>query len=173
MSIANAEPAALKVSPQAFKEAMSRVSYSVSVVSTYFAGRFYGKTISTLAPVSADAPSVLISLFQNSSITDKIIETGEFCVSVLGQEQKQVAEDFAKSVETINPFERWKWGTLESRAPYIEGAVTCFDCTLVNIIHHASHVIMIGHINAVVGRDSNPLLHHRRAYRPCADTIIQ
>jgi flavin reductase (DIM6/NTAB) family NADH-FMN oxidoreductase RutF len=173
MPLSSIRRAAAQFAPEDFKEAMSRVSYTVSVVSTYSSDRFYGKTINTLAPVSAEDSSILISLYRESSITQKIMQSGEFCVSVLGEDQKGIAEDFAKSTELSNPFERWKWGRMESGAPYFEGAVACFDCTLVNAIQHASHVILIGHITAIVDADIMPLLHHRRAYRPCANSIIQ
>ncbi len=173
MAVANVQHAPLKATSEGFKEAMSRVSYSVSVVSTYSAGRLYGKTINTLTPVSAEDQSILVSLFRKSEITNKIIESGDFCVSVLGEAQKSVAENFARSDDLDNPFDRFKWGTLETGAPYIDGAVACFDCTLVEAIDHASHTIMIGRINVILDSSSRPLLHHRRAYRPCADTIIQ
>ena len=173
MSLSSIDRAAPKISAEHFKEAMSRVSYTVSVVSTYSEDRFYGKTINTLAPVSAEDSSILISLYRKSDITQMIMQSGEFCVSVLGEAQKGIAEDFAKSTELANPFDRWAWGRMESGAPYLEGAVACFDCTLVNAIQHASHMILIGHIKAIVDGDIRPLLHHRRAYRPCADTIIQ
>lgn len=173
MSVANLDYAPLMATPNDFKEAMSRVSYTVSVVSAHSEGRFYGKTINTLTPVSADVPSILISLYRKSQITEKIIDSGGFCVSVLGEAQKRIAEDFAKSAELADPFDRWNWGTLETGAPYIEGAVACFDCTLVEAIQHASHTIMIGRINVIIDSVSRPLLHYRRAYRPCAEAIIQ
>lgn len=173
MSVSNIEHASLRATSDDFKEAMSRVSYSVSVVSTYFSGRPYGKTINTLTPVSAEDPSVLISLFRKSEITHNIIESGTFCVSVLGEAQKCIAENFARSSDHGNPFDRFEWGTLATGAPYVYGAVACFDCTLVETLQHASHTIIIGRINAILDNSRQPLLHHRRAYRPCAETIIQ
>lgn len=75
---------------------MSRISYSVSIVATVSDGRLYGKTINTLMPVSADKPYSRVTL-RGGAATAKVIESGCFCVSVLSEDQKAIAEDFAKS----------------------------------------------------------------------------
>lgn len=173
MSLADVDYAPPQANSDAFKEAMSHVSYTVSVVSAQSAGCLYGKTINTLTPASADVPSILISLYRKSPITEIITESGRFCVSVLSEGQRRIAEDFSRSADLTNPFDRWKWGTLETGAPYIEGAVACFDCTLVERLEHASHMILIGRIAVIKNSITRPLLHHRRAYRPCSEGIIQ
>lgn len=158
------------ISPTEFKDAMSRISYSVSVVSTTAEGRTYGKTINTLAPVSADDPSILISLYRTSEITQKILENREFSVSVLSDSQKSIAEEFAGRLQRLQT-------DGQARSPVADrqlvvDAVATFQCVLVTAMSHASHVVMIGRVTAVAGTDSLPLLHHRRAYRPCAEHVL-
>lgn len=161
------------VVPQLFKEAMSRISYSVSVVSTEVKGELYAKTINTLIPVAADEPSVLVSLYFSGTLASKVIESGKFCVSVLSNEQRQIAEDFAKPGLEKDPFESYKWRRLSTGAPAIEGGVAYLDCEVVESIQYSTHLLIVGRIVQIdTGETELPLLHHRRAYRPCSTSVI-
>lgn len=159
------------ISAVEFRNAMSRISYSVSVVSITVEGKTYAKTINTLTPVSADDPSILISLFHASEITQKIIEARRFVVSVLNDSQMSLAEEFAGRPPQDPPVETPS-NDEQANHLLITNAVATFHCTVAVALTHATHVILIGRINDIAESDRLPLLHHRRAYRVCAEQVV-
>ena len=83
------------------RELFRRWPEGVSVVVAESNGRRAGLTVSSLVSLSLTPPLVGISLSIEASLYEVLDEAGEWCVSMLGGDQAQLARHFARSVPPI------------------------------------------------------------------------
>lgn len=155
------------VSADAFVCAMRGAATGVNIVTTVGpAGRF-GLTVSAFASVSADPPSVLVSINQKSPACTAICRNQRFCVNVLAADQRRLAAIFAGAPVGGAPYDfaLGSWSDATTGSPVLDEAVASFDCTVGKAIDSGSHTIFIGYVHAVCQHDAEPLLYTNRAYR--------
>jgi flavin reductase (DIM6/NTAB) family NADH-FMN oxidoreductase RutF len=153
----------------AFAEAMSRLAGGVAIVTCSRDGRPWGTTVTAVASVSADPPTVLVSLGSTASSTDAIAVTARFGISILDQRQQLVARycSLPGAPKFLEPFTR----EAHSESPMVTGALAHLDCELVEQLEVADHTVFIGRVSeARSARRGRPLLYFHRDYRGLADT---
>lgn len=155
------------VHPDDFKGALASWAGGVTVVATRHERLVYGITVSSFASLSLDPLLVLVCLQNTNRLAGMIEGSGKFAVSILADDQAEVARWFAVSGrEPIPAFE--EFGTIEMHtgSPIIAGAVAHLDCLLEQTMPGGDHTIAVGR---VVGAASDPLrrplLYFRRTYR--------
>src|SRR5262249_55545717 len=74
-----------------YADAMSALASGVVLVTCRVGGRPWGMTVTAFASASADPPTVLVSLGSETASSTAIRETGRFGVSILGDDQLDVA----------------------------------------------------------------------------------
>src|SRR5258708_29877603 len=84
------------VTPEPFRQAMSRFASGVTVVTTLYSGQPYGLTVSAFCSVSLDPLLVLVSLQQSSQTLTFIEKSGCFAVNLLTAQQQPLAVPFAR-----------------------------------------------------------------------------
>lgn len=147
-------------------EAMSRAVTGVTIVTTDGPAGRYGQTVSAMASVSADPPTLLVCIKTSSVITRAILQHGYFGVNILRADQRRVADTFAGR-DTWAPaydFGIARWDTLESKAPLLVGAIGRFDCRLSQSLGVGSHSILFGEVAVAESHAGTPLLYARRTY---------
>jgi flavin reductase (DIM6/NTAB) family NADH-FMN oxidoreductase RutF len=158
------EPALL-ASPADFCEAMSALASGVVVVTCRVGGRPWGMTVTAFASVSADPPMVLVSLASRSRGATAIDASGRFGVSVLTEEQLDVAE-LGAARGTAKFLERY---ADTAQAPVVAGALASLDCRVSHTLEVADHTVFIGAVRRARSRPgARPLVYHRRGYRTLA-----
>jgi flavin reductase (DIM6/NTAB) family NADH-FMN oxidoreductase RutF len=150
-----------------FAETMSRLAGGVAVVTCSRDGRPWGTTVTAVASVSADPPTVLVSLGSTASSTDAIAVTGRFGISILEQSQQMVARYCSTpgAPKFLEPF------TLEteSESPMVAGSLAHVDCELVEQLEIGDHTVLFGRVReARSARSGAPLLYFHRDYRRLA-----
>src|SRR6056297_3656043 len=80
---------------QNFIDAMRQVASTVTVVTTDGPAGQAGATVSAFSSLSADPPSVLVCLKDDSRIAKAVRENGVFCVNVLPEDAVKTAQSFA------------------------------------------------------------------------------
>jgi flavin reductase (DIM6/NTAB) family NADH-FMN oxidoreductase RutF len=153
-----------------FADAMSALAGGVVLVTCWLAGRPWGMTVTAFASVSADPPTVLVSLASGARSAREITATQTFGVSILAADQVALARHGAAPGETkfLEPFTAQV--NSSSTSPVVAGALAHLDCELSELVHIADHTILFGRARAVrASRDGTPLLYHRRAYRTLAE----
>ena len=151
-----------------FREAMSRVAAAVHVVTTQGTAGIAGVTVTAVAPVSDDPPSVLVCLARRGSANAVIRENGVFCVNVLPEASGTLADAFAGRLGLAmeERFARARWTRLATGSPVLVGARAAFDCRLARTSEFATHSIMIGTVAGVrIGPAGAALGHVERGYR--------
>jgi len=146
------------IAAAAFAEAMRALASGVVVVTCTVEGRPWGVTVTAFASVSADPPTVLVSLGSNGTAARAIAARRRFGVSILGGSQLDVA--VRGSTPGAPKF---------LDAPAIEGALADLECEVSHSVDVADHTIFFGRVvRARTAPTGAPLLYHRRDYRRLA-----
>lgn len=136
---------------------MSTHAGGVVLVTSRVAGRPWGMTVTAFASVSVDPPTVLVSLGSDTTSARAIAATGAFGVTILGRDQAALAQHGATPGEPK---------FLEEDA--VEKALASLDCTVVDAIDVADHVVFFGRVLRARRRSGGaPLLYHGREYLQC------
>jgi len=150
---------------QDFLEGMRHVARSVAVVTTDGPGGRHGATVSAFASVSADPPTVLVCLRSASRISAAVGRDGVFTVSVLTEQDQDVARAFAGEFDAARAdrFADVRLASLPGLAPGIANT-TIFACTVIEMLQQHTHAVFIGHGARVVAARRPPLLYHDGSY---------
>jgi flavin reductase (DIM6/NTAB) family NADH-FMN oxidoreductase RutF len=146
-----------------FAAAMSELASGVVLVTSRVGGRPWGTTVTAFTSVSADPPTILVSLCTELASARAIAETGRFGVSVLADEHEAVARYGAVRGATkfLEPFADPAGG----RCPVVAGALAHLDCEVSRSVVVADHLVFFGRVlEARTRSEGTPLLYHRRTY---------
>jgi flavin reductase (DIM6/NTAB) family NADH-FMN oxidoreductase RutF len=150
-----------------FADAMSALASGVVIVTSRVEGRPWGTTVIAFASVSADPPTVLVSLGSETAAAHAIAASGRFGVSLLAEEQLAVACHGSAPGEP--KFLEAFGADAETAAPIVPGALAHLDCEVVGTAQIADHTVFFGYVlEARASQDGQPLLYHRREYRALA-----
>ena len=84
-----------QVDESAFKAAAGSFGSGVTVVTTNHEGMVHGMTVSAFASLSLDPMEIMVSLRTGSRLQGMIEESKSFAVSILREDQKEIASHFA------------------------------------------------------------------------------
>jgi flavin reductase (DIM6/NTAB) family NADH-FMN oxidoreductase RutF len=158
-------PAARDAVPASqFTGAMSTLAASVTVVAAGHGAERHGRTVTAMLSLSAEPPSVLVSITRDTDLGRTIEASGGFSLSVLAEDQRAVADAFA-GWGPADRFADADWSQWASCHPKLDGAVASFDCVLGGAIEMDTHVLYAGIVMHTASfPDRAPLLWHRRGY---------
>ena len=158
-------PAARDAVPAAqFTGAMSTLASSVTVVTARNGAERHGRTVTSMLSLSAEPPSVLVSITSDSELARIIESSGGFSLAVLAAGQRAVADAFAGWGQSER-FGEADWSEWTSGQLRLAGAVTSLDCVLAGSIVMDTHTLYAGIvIHTESFPDRTPLLWHRRSY---------
>lgn len=151
------------VGPQEYKEALSRFTSGVTVVTVGAGGRVHGMTASSFASVSLEPPLVLVSLEKTSRTHDLVLEAGTFAVNILGSTQRDIARAFARRGD--KPFDSLPYRLGANGAPLIDGSLAHLECRTVDVVEGGDHDLFIAEVTATQVHEGTPLVYYRRDYR--------
>jgi flavin reductase (DIM6/NTAB) family NADH-FMN oxidoreductase RutF len=154
------------VSASEFADAMSSLASGVVLVTSRVEDRPWGMTVTAFASVSADPPTVLVSLRSQSATARAIAANGAFGVSILSREQTEIAELGAapgapKYIDSlVEHRER------SSSSPAVAHALAHLDCHVVRAVEEGDHTVFFGRVQTAGRRlGGAPLIYHARSYR--------
>jgi flavin reductase len=164
--------------PDSFRKAMRRVAATVSVLSTELNGRRFGITVSSLASLTLDPPTLCFGIHRGSSFCEPMIQTGWLCVNVLSCKQECVGRVFSTPPATDLRFETGRWSAYElagisSRSiiplPCLDEAQANIICRLNRTIAHGTHLLCLADVKDIVLHDKvDPLLYCDGSYHELA-----
>lgn len=146
-----------------FRESMSRLAAGVTVVMTEMEGRPWGLTVSACCSLSMEPPLLLVSLASTSASAKAIQQNQSFSVSLLGEDQTDVARAGATPGQP-KFFEDY---TEEAGGAYfnVKQALANIHCSVDRIIEAGDHTIFIGMVEKVrLGESKEPLLYFNRQF---------
>lgn len=151
-----------------FLNAMRRSAAAVSVVTTGLPdGRRFGMTVTAMCSVTADPPTLLVCLHENSSVANMIEASGVFCVNVLSAAHMHLADRFAGRHPEMRDqkFALGDWTTLATGSPALKDAEAVFDCRVSGRTKSGTHVILTGVVEGAASMCKEPLIYLDRRYR--------
>ena len=161
------------VDEETFKSAMRLLAAGVVMVVARKDERLWGLTISACCSISASPPRVLISLADDASCRDAILETRRFGLSVLRDDQKHLAELGAVpgSPKYVDAFCEDAGG--ERTTTMIAGALLHVECSVERVFSVSDHTLLIGDVEAVVApdREGGPLLYFDRTFHSLGEPL--
>jgi flavin reductase ActVB len=148
-----------------FRHSMSLLAASVAVVTTMVDERPWGMTITACCSVSAEPPTVLVSLAKNTVTAQMIEAQGEYGLCLMG----------AHGIETA------KFGAAPGRpkflddghvipgpasTPCVTGSIAHLDCAVSTRVDVEDHVLFLGRVRAVsFPTPGSPLVYGSRQYQ--------
>jgi len=131
-----------------FRSAMRQLVGGVSVITVGRGAETAGMTVSSLASLSVDPPSVVVSLNRNASSWPILHRERVFGASILAADQIDIAERFAGKggLRGADRFAGAVWRRHVTGVPLLVGALATLDCEVEEIIERHSHGIVIGRV---------------------------
>jgi len=149
-----------------FADAMSALASGVVLVTCWLDDRPWGMTVTAFTSVSANPPTVLVSLGSEATSTHAIAKERRFGISILATEQLAVAHR-CSAPGTTKFLERFiEHDHQHSASPVVAEALAHLDCELSEAVRIADHTVLVGRVrHAYASPSGTPLLYFRRAYR--------
>jgi flavin reductase (DIM6/NTAB) family NADH-FMN oxidoreductase RutF len=128
-----------------------------------------GTTVSAFCPISANPPTVLVSLLASGYPVEVLGRVDMFAITILSAPQRALAGRFAAAGR---PGARLLLGNVAhergetSGALIPAGGLAAFECEVTGRITAADHVLFIAHVLAVpyVAEAGEPLIRFRGSY---------
>jgi flavin reductase (NADH)/flavin reductase/chlorophenol-4-monooxygenase component 1 len=150
-----------------FREAMSRVASSVSIVSTYGPHGIAGFTCSAVCSVTDEPPTIMVCVNRNSAANAVIKANGVLCVSSLDANQVELSQVFA-GVGRVPMNERFTgacWGVLATGSPYCKTSRVALDCRIAEVREVGTHSVIFAEVLSTAhSGDGEPLIYYSRNY---------
>jgi flavin reductase (DIM6/NTAB) family NADH-FMN oxidoreductase RutF len=156
----------MTLDPEQLRRAMRAWTTGVTIVTAKFEGNQYGMTVNSFTSISLEPPLVSLALRRSTHTHDLVERSGEFAVTILAADQKDLSDRFAgKFPEIKDRFEGVPTETLVIDAPLIKGGIACFNCRVVNSILVGENMLFVAEVIAVRGEgEGDPLVYHNRVY---------
>ena len=136
------------ISPDGFRGAMRHLTGGVSVITAGRGKDITGMTVTSVASLSVDPPTLIVSINREASSWPLLKRLGFFGVNILAADQLDVAERFAGKggLKGADRFAGARWTTRISGVPLLVGALAAIDCEVEDVVERHSHAIVIGRV---------------------------
>lgn len=141
-----------------FKQAMRRLTSSVSIITTSDDEIYYGMVATAVNAVCMSPPSILISVNESASLLRPLLKKARFTVNVLDISQHGLISTFSDKNKRAERFNYGIWSEFEG-LPILCDSQASLVCSIDQQIKYGSHVIVIGKVEMViVAENISPLL---------------
>jgi flavin reductase len=154
------------------RRAMRHWVTGVSIVTSRLGDATHGMTVNSFGSISLEPPLVTVTMNNNTRTGNLVLQSGVFAVTVLSQEQVELAELFAGRLDL--PGDRMDGLAtfdLLTGAPLIAGGVAFVDCRVVYQYPMPLSTLFIGEVvsaqvapPAADGLDLAPLVYFNRSF---------
>lgn len=149
-----------------YKNIISGLASGVCVVTSRYGDLINGMTATAISSVSAEPPSVMISVSRGYRTNKFIKESGVFTVNFLADDQVELSDIFAQPGEDKADYlDKISKESSENGCPIIEKTLGYLDCEVASSFEVADHTIFIGHpLNGSMNPDKKPLIYFSKSY---------
>lgn len=153
-----------------FRAVLSRFTTGITVVTSMQDGVPHAMTANAFTSVSLDPPLVLVCVDKGVRMHDAVLDCGFWAVSVLADQQRAIADRFAKSGrDLLSQFD----GVRTTAGPktgclLIEGALSWLECRTWATHDGGDHTIVVGEVLSLgTGEVADPaaLIYYSGQYR--------
>jgi flavin reductase (DIM6/NTAB) family NADH-FMN oxidoreductase RutF len=152
-----------------FRAAMRELAGGVAVVTVGKDQDITGFTATSVWPLSAHPPRLLVCVDQGSASWLALHRHPHFGVNILRDEERMLANRFAGR-DGLNGAGRYagaRWTTMVTGTPILENALAALDCEVEEMLPRYDHSIVIGRVLAASVRPGSfPLVYWQGDYHP-------
>ncbi|MEN8112978.1 MAG: flavin reductase family protein [Actinomycetota bacterium] len=158
-------------SAEIVQDVIARVPFALEVVTLVTAdGGPGGMTISSLALLSMDPPSVSMAIGSQAALREEFVVGRRLCVNILGA--GQVGESFGFSYGTEDPFEVFDWEPAPDGTPILGGTAGYLLCDIEQVVdHHGTSVVLAGVVGGATRSDETLVYRMRRYYAHLGEPV--
>jgi flavin reductase (DIM6/NTAB) family NADH-FMN oxidoreductase RutF len=148
------------------RHAMRAWTTGVAVVTAVHDGQRYGMTVNSFTSISLEPPMIAVTLKQLTHTHDLVDKSGEFAMTILSADQKNLSDRFAGKIPGITDrFEGVSTEALFLNAPLLQGGLAHFNCRVVNSYPVGENTLFVAEVVDVRGEgEGSPLVYHNRVY---------
>ena len=149
------------VTTEEFRDAAGHFASGVTVIGTSKGHELFGTTASAVLSLSMEPPMMLVCLNRSSTTHDAVVETGEFSISILSQDQGHLARHFAsKSPDKFNDLAvNYLQGL-----PVVPEAITAMTCSVDTTTVGGTHTVFLGRVTGIETAQGQPLTYYRGGF---------
>jgi len=142
-------------SEAAFRDAMRHLPGGVFVITTGVGEERTGFTATSVASLSVQPATMMVSVNRASSSYPILARSGVFGVNVLAREHIEIAVHFAEraGARGADRYRSGRWVTLASGVWLLSDALVAMDCAVEEIIERHTHAIVIGRVKDIAVSD--------------------
>jgi len=153
----------MPVDPLEFRRALGCFATGVTVITAVDdEGQPRGLTANAFSSLSLEPTLILVCVDHRSDSFPVISGAEVFAVNVLGEEQREISQRFARKGE--NKFDGIQHHFGKLGAPVLEGALAVLECRRDQSVLAGDHTIFIGEVQHVDYGQGKPLLFFRGNY---------
>ncbi|MBX6762720.1 MAG: flavin reductase family protein [Rubrobacteraceae bacterium] len=147
-------------------EALRHMTHGVYVLATRRGQETSAMTASWVMQAAERPPCVAVAVRNDRYTHDRILESGTFSLSILREDQVDVATHFAEtSGEYHDKFQGVPYGLTPGGSPFLLDCLAYLDCRLRDTAHAGDHTVFIGEVTAGdVLETSYPLIYDPGEY---------
>lgn len=150
-----------------FRDAMSNIPTSVSILATYDGIYHSACTISSLVSVdiSNDNPKILFVLKKESHIGSLIAKNRFFTINVLADNQQKFASEFSKLRDLDQEFDSNRWKLSSGNFIELKGCRVIMDCEINQVYgDHLADIYVANVLNYKFDSTLPALIYDERKY---------
>ena len=151
-----------------FADTMASLAATVCVATSADGDERYGRTVTAVTSLTAQPPSILVSITKGSDLARLIEKTEQFSLSLLADDQEEIGNAFAGKLSLEDRFKIGVWGQWPSGQPKLAGAATSIECKLAGVVEMDTHCLFIGILVSAEKTEASPLLWYEREYHTLA-----
>ena len=142
-----------------FLTTMRGVASTVCVVSAKDQGERHAMTATSVTSLSMEPPSMLICINKEASIHKLISKDSSFCINILSNNQRELAEVCSDREEGESRFKSEAWKDSEDFI-FNEESLSNIFCSCIDLIEYTSHTIFIGKVLRSMNNENlKPLIY--------------
>lgn len=148
------------MSSSQFRQAMGKFATGITIVTSSVNKEIRGMTVNAFMSVSLEPQLITIAVDHKTTFYKNHQHIQRFGVSVLREEQKEIAMIFAKQLK-----QSYEDFTTLDGIPVIQDALTTLACTVTDTVEAGDHLLVIAKVDAIETNDGNPILYYDSDYQ--------
>ena len=125
-------------------------------------GTPHGITVNSFSSLSLDPPLVMVAIERDCTFLNHFEACPFFAVNVLREDQRELSMRFAELPE--GRFTGVAWRDTVSGSPWLDGALSLFDCKTLQVLDAGDHRMLIGEVLEVAVGEGRPLIFYGSGY---------
>ncbi|WP_174613476.1 flavin reductase family protein [Virgibacillus ihumii] len=144
-----------------FRNAMGKFATGITIVTTDYEDDTMGMTVNAFMSVSLAPKLIAISIDEKARMYDKLQKTGKFGISILTEDQQDLAMIFARQKEKDRDIPIIR----QDGIPVIDGAIASLSCHVKETAEAGDHMIFIAEVTEMNMNEGDPIIFYSGKYR--------